>query len=352
MKKFKARKTYLVFMLILSVFLITGCGGDGGGGRWDEPVTTTINPVSSTVPVAGATGVPIGNKITITFTEEMDPATINTTTFTLMQGGTVVPGTVAYTGVTAVFTPAAPLTAITTYIATLTTGAKNPAGEALESDYVWSFTTGAAADTTAPTVSLTDPKNSATGVAINKKIAATFSEAMDPTTITTTTFTLMDGVTPVSGTVTYAGLVATFTPTSNLAAATLYTATITTGAMDLGGNALAGAYVWTFTTGAAADATAPTVSLTVPADNGINVLTNTKITATFSEAMDPLTITTATFTLYGATAVSGTVTYYGITAVFTPAANLTASTTYIATISTGTEELAGNALVEIGRAHV
>ena len=79
---------------------------------------------------------------------------------------------------------------------------------------------GAAADTTAPTVSSTDPANGATGVALNKKVAATFSESMDPLTITAANFTLTQGTTPVSGAVSYAGVTATFTPASSLAAST------------------------------------------------------------------------------------------------------------------------------------
>ncbi len=342
MERFKARKTYFVFMCILSVFLITGCGG-GDGGEWIESVP--ISPVSSTVPLNGAVGVPIGNKLSVTFSEAMDPATINTTTFTLKQGTTVIAGTVAYAGLTAVFTPASNVAPSTTYTARITAGAENLAGNPLASDYVWTFTTGAAADTTAPTVTFTVPADGDTGVAINKKITATFSEAVDPFTITGTTFTLMQGATAVPGVVTYVGLIATFTPTGGLAANTTYTATITTGAEDLAGNALASDYVWTFTTGAAPDTTAPTVSLTAPADGETGVLTNKKITATFSEAMDPLTISTATFTtLSGATAVSGTVTYSGVTAVFTPATDLAADTSYIVTITTGAEDLAGNAL--------
>jgi hypothetical protein len=343
MERFKARKTYFVFMCILSVFLITGCGG-GDGGEWIESVP--ISPVSSTVPLNGAVGVPIGNKLSVTFSEAMDPATINTTTFTLKQGTTVIAGTVAYAGLTAVFTPASNVAPITTYTARITAGAENLAGNPLASDYVWTFTTGAAADTTAPTVTFSVPADGDTGAAINKKITATFSEAVDPLTITTTTFTVTGpGVTPVAGTVVYAGATATFTPTGGLAANTTYTATITNGAEDLAGNALASDYVWTFTTGAAPDTTAPTVSLTAPADGETGVLTNKKITATFSEAMDPLTISTATFTtLSGATAVSGTVTYSGVTAVFTPATDLAADTSYIVTITTGAEDLAGNPL--------
>src|SRR6185503_12328550 len=81
------------------------------------------------------------------------------------------------------------------------------------------------ADTTAPTVSATVPVNAATGVAISGKVAAVFSEAMDPSTITTATFTLKRGTTAVAGTVSYAGVTATFTPTSALAPLTTFTAT-------------------------------------------------------------------------------------------------------------------------------
>ena len=122
----------------------------------------------------------------------------------------------------------------------------------MASNKVWTFTTGATPDTTAPTVISTVPANAATVVAINVKPAAIFSEAMDPATITTAHFTLKQGTTVVSGAVTYVGLVATFSPAANLAANTLYTATITTGAKDLAGNRLASNKVWTFTTGAAA----------------------------------------------------------------------------------------------------
>ena len=290
MEKLVARYVCLSLILTLSVFLITGCGGDDSGFvYWNTP---TISPVSSTAPANAATGVSVSSNLTTTFSEAMDPATITTSTFTVKQGATAVSGTVTYSGVTAVFTPTSTLAANTTYTATITTGAKDLAGNALASDYVWSFTTGAAPDTTTPTVSSTVPANGATGVPINTKLTATFSEAMDPANVTTTTFTVKQGTTAVSGTVTYSGVTAVFTPASTLAASTTYTATITTGAKDLAGNALASNYVWSFTTGAAADTTAPTVSSTVPANSATGVPISYNLTATFSEAMDPVTITT------------------------------------------------------------
>jgi hypothetical protein len=100
-----------------------------------------------------------------------------------------------------------------------------------------------------PAVTSTDPLNNVTGVARNTAVAFTFSEAMDPLTINTSTFTLKQGITVVPGTVAYSGTTATFTPTNVLAANTLYSATITTGAKSLTGNLLAANAVWSFTTG-------------------------------------------------------------------------------------------------------
>jgi Ca2+-binding RTX toxin-like protein len=112
-------------------------------------------------------------------------------------------------------------------------------------------------DTVAPTVSSVAPIEGATDVASTANTEATFSEAMDPNTVSTTTFTLtkQGSSTPVEAQVSYdsATKKATLDPTSDLEANTTYTATIkggSTGAEDLAGNALAQDYTWTFTTAA------------------------------------------------------------------------------------------------------
>jgi len=343
MKSFMTKKAYLVLMLILGVFIILPGSGEcsGRGGDADDNKVT----VSSTTPVNGAKNVPVGSALSATFSEAMNPATITAKSFTLKKGKTAVAGSVSYAGVTAVFKPAGNLLPGTSYTATITTGARDKEGHALACNYVWKFTTGTAADTTRPTVKSTVPVNAATGVPIGNKLSATFSEAMAPATITTSTFTLKQGAESVPGTVTYSGVTAVFTPASYLASGTVYTATITTGVKDLAGNALASNYVWSFTTGASQNTSAPTVTATVPVNHATGVLVGNKLTATFSEAMDPLTITTTTFTLnQGTIAVSGAVTYSGVTAVFTPLSNLAANTVYTATITTGAKDLAGSAL--------
>jgi hypothetical protein len=219
--------------------------------------TTSIEPcapptVISVTPLAGAVGVCPSTVVTATFSEAMNPATINTTTFTLTAGAppVAVTGVVTYAASTATFTPSSPLALGTLYTATITTGAQNLNGNGLASNYVWTFTTSAVA-CAPPTVVSVAPPNGAAGICPNTLVVATFSEAMNPATINTTTFTLTaPGPTPVTGTVTYSvsSYAATFTPTSPLALDTLYTATITTGAQDLAGDGLASDYVWTFTT--------------------------------------------------------------------------------------------------------
>ncbi|MDZ7776154.1 MAG: ice-binding family protein [Bacteroidales bacterium] len=186
----------------------------------------------------------------------MDPATITTSTFTLMDGTTSLAGNVNYSGTTATFNPTNNLELDKVYTATITTGATNEDGTALASNYIWTFSTGASV---APMVILTDPEDLAIDVHADKTISATFNVAMDPSTINSSTFILMDGNNPVVGNVNYSGNDATFNPDADLLPGKTYTATITTGAENEAGTALAEDYVWSFTT---------QYALTVIAENG------------------------------------------------------------------------------------
>ena len=104
------------------------------------------------------------------------------------------------------------------------------------------------ADTRSPTILFTSPADGTLDVPVNYVITATFSEAMDASTITTETFLVNDGSVNIVGEVTYNGTVATFRPTTNLDYDTNYTATITTGVEDLPGNPLQTDYSWSFAT--------------------------------------------------------------------------------------------------------
>lgn len=330
------------FILLLLVVFAAGCKK-----VTEEPGLKGVCPtVTSTNPADTASGVSLNKAVEATFNEAMNPSTINTLTFTITSGTTPIAGVITYAGSTATFSPTNNFLPNTKYTGTVTSGVKDPAGNAMISNYVWNFTTGAGPDVKAPTVISTDPANAAVSVALSQKISATFSETMDSLS-TTTSFTLVNttlGGTSINGSVTYSGATAVFSPSADLAPNTTYTGTITTGAKDMAGNALANKYVWNFTT--SNDATPPTVISTDPLNNAINIAIDKKVTATFSEAMNPSTINTTTFMLkQGATAVLGTVTYAGTTATFSPSANLAPGTTYTATVTTGAKDVAGNALV-------
>jgi hypothetical protein len=349
----------LAFSAAYTATITTGAMSSAGvslGANYSWTFTTITPPpmVIATVPVNAATGVPVNQLISATFNEAMNCATLASpaTTFIVTgPGATPVVGAVSCAGAEAIFTPAADLAVNTVYTATITTGAQDLTGTPLGANYVWTFRTFPTAG--APTVISTVPANLATGVPINRALSATFSVAMDPATITATSFTLAGpGGVAVTGVVTYipAGSVATFTPAANLAPSTLYTATITTGAQDLAGTALAANYVWTFTTAASTVLTPPTVIATIPLNNAIGVPLNQTVSATFSTGMNPATInsTTVTLTGPGGVVVPGQVAYAAIanTVTYNPTANLAPSTLYTATITTGAQDLAGTALAD------
>lgn len=245
--------------------------------------TTSASPdftaptVMSTANANGATNVAINTQVGATLSEPMRVTSINSQTLLLKQtaSGTPVQGSVRYSGNDALFTPAANLLPNTHYTATLKGGASGVtdiAGNALASDYVWSWTTGAAADNAAPAVTSSSPQNAVSGVCSNKTVNVTFSKSMDSQTITNSSFTLATTAgAPVAGLVSYdaQNRIASFNPTVNLVGtpATNYTATIKGGAngvKDLSGNPLANDTTIAFSTNASSCASAPVLGAAAP----------------------------------------------------------------------------------------
>jgi len=120
-----------------------------------------------------------------------------------------------------------------------------------------------------PSVSSVSPLNGATDVVTYSAITVTFSEAMDESTITTSSFTVSNGG-AVTGTVSYDSgtYTATFTPATKLDSNTIYTASLSTVITSAGGTPLASAYSWSFTTVYAGD---------VNQDDSVNALDITKV---------------------------------------------------------------------------
>ncbi|HLD36300.1 MAG TPA: Ig-like domain-containing protein, partial [Planctomycetota bacterium] len=117
-------------------------GGTTAGLTWSFSTGDfTLPTVASTGPVASATNIAINTVITVTFSKVMSASTISATTFTLSNALGSVTGTVTCTSATITFTPVIALMGGTVYTATVTTGVKDSAGNALAADYIWTFTT-------------------------------------------------------------------------------------------------------------------------------------------------------------------------------------------------------------------
>jgi Bacterial Ig-like domain len=98
-----------------------------------------------------------------------------------------------------------------------------------------------------------------------------------------------------------------------------------------------------------ADTSAPKVNKVAPTENATGVSPTANVSALFSEAMNPFSINTTTVRLRKAgtsTNLGATVTYDSATkkAILNPKSNLSLGATYEATVTTGTKDLAGNAL--------
>ena len=208
-------------------------------------------------------------------------------------------------------------------------------------------------DTTAPTTSTVLPKEQAQNVSPGTTVEATFSEAMNPDTINTSTFILtkQGSSTPAAATIGYDSITrkATLDPSSDLASNTTYTATITSGSngvKDLAGNTLRQNRSWTFTTAP------PSIVRYTPTETN-SVPRNIRPTATFSTNMNPSTITATniTFEVYDSTkrtwvSVSHTVSYDATskTATVSPGSTLIASRQYRVTLTTNVKSSTGVAL--------
>jgi hypothetical protein len=147
MRKFKVGKIWILAFL-LAIFVV-GCGDpDRNAGSPGGPLGPPTVVSASVLPPNGSSGICPNTVVTAIFSKAMSRATINTSTFTLTSSGGSVTGVVAYdpSTNTATFTPVSPGLALnTTYTATITTGATDTFGIPLAADFMWSFTTAAAA---------------------------------------------------------------------------------------------------------------------------------------------------------------------------------------------------------------
>jgi len=343
--------------IIFGVNILRVTASDPDGNIASKEITIAGNvdllppTVIATSPFGGETGVSPYTSIYVTFSESVEPTTVNESNFIVRTfSGNQISGTISLSesGTYATFTSSASFAANGTYIATLTTGIADLSGKSLSEDYVWSFETGEG-DTEAPMVINSFPSDGSMTALLNTTINASFSENMDHSTITTNTFIVLDATdNRVDGSVSTSSYdsidVTTFTPDNPLEPTSLYTVTIVAAVADSAGNVLENDYTWGFTT-MTPDTTPPTVTSTSPSSDETGSAIDGSLFVEFNEEMDTTTITSSTFLLEDSIGekLIGYV-YNGDT--FKPAANLALSETYAATITTGATDLSGNPMVQ------
>jgi serine protease AprX len=109
-----------------------------GGGDLTPPTVTSVSPVE------GATNVPRSTNVSVVFSEAMNQAATQGAFSLQDPSSSSVAGAFSWNGDTLTFDPSSDLAQSTVYTARVTTGAMDLAGNTLQSDKVWTFTTAAA----------------------------------------------------------------------------------------------------------------------------------------------------------------------------------------------------------------
>lgn len=281
-----------LFFLIFLALLLSACGGNSNNSNnGDTAATDEITPlaVTSTAPADEAVGVGTNVKVIAVLNNEMKPGTIDGTSFTLQgESEPAITGTVSYNSDTlsAALDPGSNLTDSTLYTAVITTAVEDVADNALLEDFTWTFTTGAGTDTTAPTVTSTTPADGATDVLLNTKVTVVFDKAIDPDSVTASSFSLNDDTAgeTVAGSLRYVNpSTVVLSPSANLAASSGHTLTLSTAMTDIAANPL-GLTTASFTTGTDTSSSPAVVDLgtagnyVILAKTGISTTGTTDIT--------------------------------------------------------------------------
>ncbi|TAH32216.1 DUF4082 domain-containing protein [Candidatus Saccharibacteria bacterium] len=379
---------------------------NNGGADTAPPTITATNPANN------VTGVAASTNVTANVSEALNASTVTTSTATITAGTTSVPANVVYntTSNSIVIDPTADLSAGVTYTAIIKGGAngvKDTAGNALASDYTWSFTTATGGSSQGCPCSIWSAADTPAGgtftdnqtLELGTKFQATTTGYITglkyyrPATASGNyTGSLWSANGTKLGGVTFTGTTAgwqtadlsspvavqtgiTYTVSYNTSAgvyvadgnyfATAHTngpltapasgtsggnGVFSTGSGSMPTGSFNSTNYWAdvvFSDQAVADTTPPTVASVLPTADATGVNTMAAPFATFSEPLDQTTVTTSTFTLKTAAgaSVAGAVSYdiSTLKASFAPSAPLNRNATYTATIKGGASGVKDNA---------
>lgn len=232
----------------------TASEGDGGSayngtsivndsGTWDLAailyITAPTLSVTGNTPANGATNVLDTTTMTITFDNNIDGTTVNSTNITVSPS---ISGTWSTASNVVTITPSSNLTGNTTYTVTVTTSVKDVFGQTLASNFVYSFTT-----VVGLAVTSTTPTNGATNIPQNQIATITTNNNLQSGTVNTTNVTISPAVGGYSVTLSPNNQINVNPNGNNLVLSTLYTITVSTSVLDTFGQSLASAFSFHFT---------------------------------------------------------------------------------------------------------
>ena len=348
---------------VIATTAITDLSANALTGNLTSQFTTAATPPSSSPSIVtmrpgyGATGVPTSSVITLFANAPLNTSTVNGGVH-VSQNGVLVSGSANTIGdgTSVEFVPTGSFTYGALIEVNVDQTVTDQYGNPLTAFY-GSFTVVGNPTTTAPAVIAASPTNGAQGVPLNAAVFVQFSQALNPSSVSSSTAYLTDqnnSIVPATVTLLPSGNTIEIKPSSNLTAGTSPTSTsynvnVTIGVQNTSGVALAGLYSGYFYTGTAVDTTAPTVLGVAPPNNQQNVGLNGLVVVTFSEPINPITANSNTVSLsYGtpATAIPTSVSFNSTNTqvTFTPTAPLPPSTTVTVAISTSVQDVAGNAV--------
>ncbi len=311
-------------------------------------IETNAPYVVDTDPDNGATQVAADTAVRFYFSERLDPASVDSSTFQVMQGGAV-PGTITLENDdrTVVFTPATPYTSGTPVVVTATTGIRDIAGTAVATDVSISFTI----DTQPPQLTYSYPADGATQVPVDDGSGGSFVMTFifdEPLDSTQTQSSVAVSPALTSSSINWPSPTRmTIVSNELLRGATDYLVSFTM--YDLAGNSAPASV--SFRT----DDTPPVVNTVSPATGASNVPVDTTVELTFSERMNEDSVREAFTLSYGSTVLTqydgtlvvdtvGTAPNLYTHLSFTPSSALPSGESVTIGVSTTAADLAGNHL--------
>ncbi|WP_114327548.1 Ig-like domain-containing protein [Candidatus Colwellia aromaticivorans] len=315
---------------------------------------TTRPTISSVSPTNGNNSVAANASMSATFSERVNPLTVNSSTFYVEKtsGGTTrIAGdlNLSADGLTATFTPLTPLLPGQNYRIRALTSIHDLAGNTYSGTSVPSSFTidvGESNDTTSPQVQMITPNDGASDIGvINTSVVITFTESLNPSTVNNNGFELYANSVRLFPSISRSLDNRTITLRDNLPGNSTITVIITDTVKDLAGNAMAN-FTSDFSTIAGTDTGRPSVFTQRPGNGATNVATDLSVVLFTNEVMNAATLPSALHISQNGDVVEGTIdiTGDGRNIEFTPDTPWQTNALVQVFLDTSAKDIAGNAM--------